>query len=88
MTAGETPAGRLRRAADLLEHTAAAANPGPWQPEYAYGNPRRCHGLATGHTADELISDAEQRYAIPATDAEYLVAAAVRARRPEHAGQR
>lgn len=51
--AAETPADRLRRAANLLEHTAAPANPGPWQPEYAYGNPRRVQAVFVDCAAED-----------------------------------
>lgn len=51
----ESPAERLRRAADVLEQTAAAATPGPWQPEYALATRRvkavfvECDGDDCGH---------------------------------------
>jgi hypothetical protein len=49
------PAERLCRAADLLEHTADAATPGPWQPEYALATRHvqavfvECDGDDCGH---------------------------------------
>ena len=49
------PAERLRRAADLVEQRAAAATPGPWQPEWTYARARvqavfvECDGEDCGH---------------------------------------
>ena len=38
----------LRRAAALIEQQAKQATPGPWEIEYAYGNPRRAQALFVG----------------------------------------
>lgn len=42
------PAERLRKAADLIEQTAAKATPCPWEPEYAYGNLARVQAVFVG----------------------------------------
>jgi hypothetical protein len=41
----ESATGRLRLAADRLEQAAAAATPGPWQPEYGYLNRSRVQAV-------------------------------------------
>jgi hypothetical protein len=41
----QTTTQRLTAAADLLEKRAAAATPGPWQPQYAYLNHSRVQGV-------------------------------------------
>lgn len=49
------PSERLNRAADLVEQTADAATPGPWQPEYALATRHvkavfvECDGDDCGH---------------------------------------
>ena len=43
-----------------------------------------CRGISEGRTYDEAVSRVEDVLDIPAPDAEYVVAAAVRARCPEH----
>jgi hypothetical protein len=47
-----TAADLLRRAATLLEDTAAAATPGPWELELQYLRPEKAQGLFVGCPPD------------------------------------